>query len=68
MNYCNCGLPLDRYLNKRYDGTVPGYCNKKCQDKYENPKPPKNRKKYGPTGYVYDGYKSGDIFKKRGNE
>ena len=64
MNFCKCGLPLDRKWNKKYDEKFPGFCDKKCYEKDIKPKRVKRRKKYGLGGYVYDGYKTGDIFKK----
>lgn len=64
MDYCKCGLPLNKRYNKRFDNTTEGYCNKECQDRIERSKKrTKNRKKYGVAGSKYDYYHSGDIFK-----
>jgi hypothetical protein len=46
-------------------GEAPGYYNKKCERGKQRADRPRVRKKYGIAGYIYDGYKSGDIFKKR---
>ena len=56
MTCCKkCGLILDRRWNRRFKhGEAEGFCNKKCKDKYLNPREPKQRKKYGVGGYIYD--------------
>ncbi len=50
-----CGRVLNKKYNKRMRyGEAPGYCNYKCQRKQAREDSPKNRKKYGLTGYIYD--------------
>ena len=55
MIFCdNCGRPLEEKYNKHFKrGEAEGYCNKSCRDKHLRKKRPKNRPKYGATGYVY---------------
>jgi len=67
MFFCRkCDRPLDRRYNKKYDGIISMFCNKKCEKAFaERKTTPRNRKKYGLTGYVYDGYHKNDILKKR---
>ncbi len=55
VKFCNaCGRALNKKLNKRmrYD-EASGYCNQKCQKAQKREDRPKNRKKYGATGYIY---------------
>ena len=55
MDFCQaCGLPLDEKFNKKWDNKVPRHCNKICEERGIREARPKNRKKYGATGYIYD--------------
>jgi len=55
VQFCPCGRALDKEINKRYDATTPGFCNKECKDAEERKQKrgPKQRKKYGVAGYIY---------------
>lgn len=65
VKFCPCGMPLIRNYNKKYDGKIPGYCNKDCHKRYTREPRQKVRKRYGLTGYIYDSYRKDDIFRKR---
>jgi len=55
MIFClGCGLPLDSKFNKKWDKKYPDFCNKKCKDRHWRDQKPRNRKKYGLTGSIYD--------------
>jgi ribosomal protein L24E len=55
MKFClNCGLALERQYNKKYDGTIKDMCHEKCKKAHERKQRPRNRKKYGVAGYIYD--------------
>ncbi len=53
--FCPCGRVLVTSLNARYDHKVEDYCNQDCKDAHDKKKirGPKQRKKYGLTGYIY---------------
>ena len=47
--YCSlCGLPLDRALNKRFDGSRASFCNEKCENAAIRKSRPRSPIKYGP--------------------
>jgi len=49
----NCGrIPHGPDILKEDDHY---FCNKKCRAQHHKKTTPKVRKKYGPTGYIYDG-------------
>lgn len=55
MQFCiACGLPLDIKLNKKWDKKDKEHCNDKCKARHLRDERPRNRKKYGLTGYIYD--------------
>ncbi len=55
MKYClACGMPLDRKYNNKWDKKVADFCNEQCQAQHVRDTRPKERKKYGLTGYIYD--------------
>lgn len=49
-----CGRPLID-MNKNWDGELADFCNDKCRQRKERESRPKNRRKYGAAGYIYDG-------------
>ncbi len=49
-----CGRPLDRKWNKRYTGEFENYCNAQHKRGQLREQRPKNRKKEGVAGSVYD--------------
>jgi len=55
INFClGCGLPLDARLNPKWDKKSKDVCNQKCRDKKERADRPRNKKKYGACGYIYE--------------
>ena len=56
MKFCKaCGMPLDKRLNKRFEGPdVKGreFCNQKCKARFERMKRPRRaRKNHGVIGW-----------------